>query len=364
MESSLTMKTRRSFLLCILLGLGGTGITAAQSPLQDLYSPVILGYRSPTTGTLTFTPLQVRPDGSGRQDIAFLGGDLSRGGVDGFRHFLRVEDRVTDPFTDLVAYHESGDPASRTVLTAGASFSHTRQALNGYANPRWSNDGSAVLFHGQRLNPDGSVAEEGIFAGDVTYDGGAPAAVTDERLVVASPPPNGSHTYQLLYVSWMSDNRRIAFIVIDRLWGAPGQLLASTRTLWVVDVPPVGGMPPAPVQVTFANFSGDPRAAIASPAAGDQRIAFRQGGSNNRWEIYTVPVPPGYGGSPLAVTPINARSTFAMERIEWSPDGVFLAFEAHGNAKNVYTIRADGSGRQTTLLSQSKTNFDLSQWRR
>ena len=91
-------------------------------------------------------------------------------------------------------------------------------------------------------------------------------------------------------------------------------------------------------------------------------------------DIWTVAVAFGYdpaANGPLLAVQItksgNTQTTYELMNIEWSPDAQWLAFDAMplsiSAARQIYKIRADGSGKSATLTNSKKQGYVLTGWR-
>jgi len=337
-------------LVAPLVLIGFQAAIPAAQPVQTLYAPVILTTPLAWVGADN-RPTQMNPDGSGAMRIAYIGDDLTHRGLAGFRYFI---DRETDCSTqfpweypppetvcyqDLVAVHESGDAASKALLTSD------RTLYRGAA--RWSADGTRVVYEGRRYDSQGIVVEQGIFIGEVDWENLAPVRVRDEHLVAMD---GGAP-------SLSSDGLRLAF--------------GTSAGQFLVDVPKGAvGAPPTPadpVRVLLASSDSRTRYLNFSPVPGDTRAWYdqRKGSSAYGGTIRLVDVPPGYDGSyVLPTTEITTRSNAGnlySIRADWSPDGQWIVYRTTVSSdwtgpSALYKIPAAGGGKSVRLSPKNEKN--------
>ncbi len=333
-------------------GKGGGGDTKCQ---EGLFSPVILAREFFVPGR----PVQMNQDGSCLEVISILG-DLMHKRMKGERYFLTSEP-VTLPDGSqrsiVVAYEESGDPNTRQVLTSDPS-------IDRFGQPRWSIDGTRVAYVGARYDPDfGGVIEEGIFVGEVIFDGAvAPDQIVNERLVVEADP----NEYLIPVLSWSGD--RITYETSRPVYDTDGTIIDYERSIYVADL---SIDPPVSYEIQFADGSIEYYPSF-SPV--DNLLAFTRNTSRAgcvRNDIYAVNVPFDYDGFPLVATQItnknNAKNLCQLRRAYWSPDGTYLAFDAWDlslkGGMQIYTIKSNGSGKAVKLTNSKNQGYLVTGWR-
>ena len=336
------IELRKVALISVLTAAAMGANVATSQPSQSLYSPVILGW-----DVHLGNPIQMHEDGGGLEPIA-LTGDLSHGGIAGGRYLLRAEtDGSTfpdgSPYHDYAVYDEDGDPATRRSLVSDLSLARDW-------NPRWSVDGSLVLYYATRWDgPEKKEAESGYYVGRVVFDsGGAPLALASENLVVSAPPG------QYASLSW--DGQRI---VLSDGW---------SLALAAFDIEDPGALPVPTVPIDV-NAGKGKYGAVFSPQALDERILFVQREKSNALNIWVAEIPLGYDGSyglsPFRVTTKSSGNMTGLATTpEWSPDAQHILYSASNFATggyDVFKIRLDGRGKATRL---AQTYYHANRWRR
>jgi hypothetical protein len=336
---------------------------ATQVQAQTIYSPVIL-YREFGNPGRSF---EMKEDGSGKQYLSqcpanFWGADLSHEGVQGQRHFIRIEPPSVDGQpNDLVIYSE--DFSSRTVLINDKSSFHP------FGVAVWSRDGSRVAYTEWwciewDLNDQCTKTSSGITVADVVRDSaGVPSALANEqRIAETSLDSLGSQT-------WAPDNQHLAYTLGNHAY--------------MVNLPPQASMG-TPTEIVLSagnsfnlqglNFS--PISRIDSQGHQLFKLAFRQRTETKpypRGDIFTIEIPAGYDGSyalsPVRITnPTNAKNVWEMAFFDWSPDGQWLAFEGAGSSgytRDIYKIRSNGSAKAMNLTNlTTQILYSLSGWRK
>jgi hypothetical protein len=361
----------------------------AQAQTQTVYSPVILGFDSSTA-----RQFQIREDGSSYQILPNCPqdgcGDLSHDGVAGKRYFITAQYPPSGlrPL-DLVVYSEDG--SSRTVLVSNkAYYPETSFNIN------WSFDGNRIAYLGSlcyAIDADGQCQfKGGLIVGEIVRDSsGLPVAVDNERLVVEVSKTFASQcvdlnpcVYEYLTgFSWAPDNQRLAYVLGQTNRTSSG----STSQFFVnlVYVPPYPELP-ATTKLSFSDGDQSNGTTLSfSPVKRlDQqgnvyfRLALKRhpvspgNSTSGRCEIWVGEVPSGYNGSNTLVlrrvtTSTNAKDTYFLGNIDWSPDEQWLAYDGYTSAlslRNLYKIRSDGSGKSIALTNSKKANFYLSGWRK
>jgi Tol biopolymer transport system component len=337
--------------------------TQAQTP--TIYSPVIL-YREFGNPGRSF---EMKEDGSGKQYLSqcpanFWGADLSHEGVQGQRHFIRIEPSSVDGQpNDLVVYPE--DFSSRTVLINDKSF-------HPFGVVVWSRDGSRVAYTEWwcikwDLPPNDNQCIKsisGITVADVVRDSaGMPSAlVNEQRIAETSLDSLGSQT-------WAPDNQHLAYTLGNHAY--------------MVDIPPQASMgtPTEIVLSAGANFNLDvlnfsPISRTDSQGHLLFTLAFRQRTETKpypRADIFTIEIPAGYDGSyalrPVRITnSTNAKNVWQMAYFDWSPDGQWLAFDGAGGSgftRDIYKIKSDGSAKAINLTNlTTQIYYSLNGWRK
>lgn len=224
----------------------------------------------------------------------------------------------------------------------------------------------------------GAVVAEGIFVADVSYSAGVPTALWTERCLVQ---PKLDHPGETPYslISWASDNLRVAYSTEKYVTAADGSIQRQD-SVYVAYLPlSTSSDSPYDRKVQFAD--GDRSVQMNptfSPVAYSDQLAVARhrdsGSANQSNDIWTVAVPFGYDAAvngpllPVQITRSgNTQTTYELMNIEWSPDAQWLAFDAMplsiSAARQIYKIRADGSGKSATLTNSKKQGYILTGWR-
>lgn len=365
MKASTCAKTLFTLTALALL-LIGFGAPAGAQAVQSIYSPVIILYDGVYLYAGTDTArgwLQMHEDGSGLAQFA-SGGNLSYVGGAGGRYFLfvRGNSAVTLPdgsgYSDCVAWHENGDPATLRVLTSDHSLSRS--------DCQWTADGQHVTYGGQRFDASGNVVEAGAFLGDVEWVGGEPVRIYNERLIASHQPS------VLRYVGGFgvdATGQRVAFRLEQDVRDAQGKhIRTDTFGLFVAEVPPaVEGQPlpppAAPVRIQLSTPDAERGCCAFSPVAGDNRVLYTER-APSKWPyinyFWTFDVPQQYDGSyALVPTQVTSKSNSPANYLHanwvWSPTGSYIAYVASRNATwtaaQVYKIAANGKGKAIRLTA-------------
>jgi hypothetical protein len=360
--ASLIFATLTMLLLCAAAGRAQT---------QTVYSPVILGFDSSIA-----RQFQIREDGSSYQILPNCPqdgcGDLSHNGVAGKRYFITAQYPPSGlrPL-DLIVYSEDG--SSRTVLVSNKAY-YPETSFNII----WSADGNRIAYLGKlcyAIDTAGQcLFKSGLIVGEIARDSsGLPVAVDNERLVVEA-------SASLTSISWAPDNLRLAYVV-----GHTNAVGISEFLINLVYAPPYPELP-ATTKLLFSDGDQSNSTTLSfSPVKRlDQqgnvyfRLALKRhtdapgNSTSGRCDIWVVEVPSGYNGSnPLVpwrvTTSTNAKDTYFMGNIDWSPDEQWLAYDGYTSGlslRNLYKIRSDGSSKSIALTNSKKINFYLSGWRR
>lgn len=378
----MSSKLRRPVKLLILVALAVSAAlwsaTVIDAQTQSIYSPVILG-----TDTSTARQFQIKEDGSAFQTLTNCPsrcGDLSHNGVAGKRYFITSELPSSGAPADLVVYSESG---SRIVLTSDKAYYPERVY--------WSLDGNRIAYTGKlcyAIGTDGQCQfKQGLIVGEVVRDTlGVPSAIQNERLVVEITKTyesqcNGTSACTYEYLSgftWAPDNRRLAYVVERNSTGQPTEFFFN-----IVYAPPYPELP-AITPLAFSDGNQTNRNSVSfSPITkldGQGNALFNLAFSrltdargSVRFDIWTVSIPASYDGTAALVprritTSTNARNTYQLVGIDWSPDEQWLAYSGYTNSLyavlNLYKIRSDGSGKSITLTNSTKSSLVLSGWRK
>lgn len=370
--------------LVLLIFLGPVAIAQAQT--QAIYSPVLLG-RDFSSGR----QFQVREDGSGFQVLpncpVYGCGDLSHDGLVGKRYFITAQlpPSGSQP-ADLVVYSESGD--SRTVLVSNKSYYPES------AYVAWSVDGYRIAYQGKlcyAIDENGNCQfRQGLIIGEVVRDSsGVPIGVDNERLVVEVAKTYESQcigtnpcVWEYLHsFSWSPDNQRLAYVISRTNRTSNGSF--TDYFIYLLNSAPYPALPVS-TKLVFSDGDQSNRTALSfSPVTRlDQqgnplfRLAFSRltdAVGAVRLDIWVTNVPSAYDGS-YSLTPkrittsSNAKNTYELSHINWSPDEQWLAYDGYTSAlslpRNLYKIRSDGSGKTITLTNSKKADLSLSSWRK
>jgi hypothetical protein len=355
MSLSFSRRCFVSTLLWLTLLLPASSHAQSNPPI---YSPVLLGnYWNDATNGIA-TPIQARPSGGTAtvQNLLFGSNDFSRNVFGSGRYFLRIEGFSGIPnLHQLVAYDETG--TQRIPLTS--------QTDNLYVwRVRWSPDGNQIAWIGgivsDPTNPN-SPGTYGVFVGEVTRDSsGNPTAVANIRPLVTRPKEQVIQNPAT--ISWTGDKQYLVYAVYN-----------VYVHLYRVSVAADGSAPQEQeIHVGNVAQSGSTLLYIkASPASGDNRIAFQVRGSRGNlaaYDIWTVAVPAGYAGQSLTALQVTSKSNvkYAPKAgdYDWSPDGGQFALSATGGTMlRVEKVASTGAGSSSVLLSASNTAYSLSMWR-
>lgn len=186
-----------------------------------------------------------------------------------------------------------------------------------------SQDLTRLAFAGERLAPDGTTAEKGLYVANIHRR-------RDGRPRRAAPPflslPLDNVLIHDLTLCWLGDSRRIVFSVSMPVGGNRYQ-----HDLWMADIE-TGDQ---------KRITGTPVASEIFPAysaAADRIVFTRQPGDDrHRLDIYTCAT----DGSGLrrVTTPANSPDTHNVYP-EWNADGKDILFHIRGIR---HSIRSDGS---------------------
>ena len=356
----------RVWIISTALGLTSIflGPLPAVGQTPTIYSPVIL-YREFGNPGRSF---EMKEDGSGKQYLSqipanFWGADLSHEGVQGQRHFIRIEAPSVDGQpNDIVVYPE--DFSSRTVLINDKSFHPFGVAV-------WARDGSRVAYTEwwcieKDVNNQCTKTSSGITVADVVRDSaGMPSAlVNEQRIAETSLDSLGSQT-------WAPDNQHLAYTLGNHAYMVnippPASIDTPTTTEIVLSAGTSFNLP-------GLNFS--PISRIDSQGHQLFKLAFRQRTETKpypRGDIFTIEIPAGYDGgyalSPSRITnSTNAKNVWEMAFFDWSPDGQWMAFDGAGGSgftRDIYKIKSDGSAKAMNLTNlTTQIYYSLSGWRK
>jgi Tol biopolymer transport system component len=215
--------------------------------------------------------------------------------------------RATERYRRLFVMDADGSNARRLPYFVLGGPPHA-------GNISWAPDGSRVAFAGRRL-----VAADRRLGDQVR----APVARSILVLTVGSSQPARrlelpSDMSRPSQPSWSPDGTRMAFTATDP-WG-------RASALYVVRVDGSGLR-------LIAQGGRDP---VWSPDG--VRLAYRAG--ERAWTIRA-------NGTARRALPGSAHG------LSWSPDGSMLAYVAQGWGRDVYVVRADGTGRRRILHSDT-----------
>lgn len=294
-------------------------------------------------------------------------------------------------------------------IAGGRAIPLTETMTGGQILPRWSPDGSQLLFSGtggiwvipsfggspQRVStrgsfaawaPDGKrivyVAADTIFV--QSLEGGAPRAVTTAR----EPHSPG----------WSPDGRRIAYVAGNSgfygaifntgpssIWTVPadgGEAVRitsltrlNTSPVWTADsrqilyVSNAGGSRDIYQQPLHSDGSADGEPIRMTTGISAHSISLSADGSRlaysvfvYRRNIWTAPISPS-GPTPIAAARPLTDENQVVEGISVTADGKFLVFDSNrgGNA-DIYTMPANGG--EATQLTKDPADEFIPQWSR
>ena len=241
----------------------------------------------------------------------------------------------------------TGAAAVTTNTAAGADASF----------PRWSPDGSALVFY-SRANPDGGDSESpnqisNIFV--VGADGDGYTALTE--LTAAGASSRGPR--------WSPDGSQIAYFSYRVVGG--GDEGQETANIWVMDASGDGSTPLTSLTAADADSFGPEWSPDGT------QLVFHSGrkldgsdASNGPHNIWVVGAD---GGGAAPVTELEAASTSDPV---WSPDGAWIAYDSHrdpdgddvqGPVTNIWVVRPDGTGSMAvTDLTADGADSDIPRW--
>jgi Tol biopolymer transport system component len=257
---------------------------------------------------------------------------------------------IISPNGERIAYLCTRDKVDN-IFVAAASGMDERQLTNGGISgntPRWTADGSAVLF-------SGSGADTGrVFAVEVSGARRREMAVVPGRTPVLSP--DGKR------VLYSVGSFIAARIVVSNVDGSDAHQITGSGTAWNATWSPDGkriaythGESARALNIWVVNSDGAaPQEVAYGPQAGE--VAEVPGWSNDGKRIAFQMSNRSAHSAYIAVVDVDAPSTPARpivpgdgthtdETPQWFPDGKSIAFQSNRSGRmEVWIVRADGTG--------------------